>query len=79
MEKKKRETLRMWRQPELLVAADGSVKWFKHSGKHLVAFSKVEHTPSIWSGHSPPRHLSQRKENLGPRGLGHECSPQLHL
>ena len=60
-------------------SADGSGKWFKHSGKHLVAFSKVEHTPSIWSGHSPPRHLSQRKENSCPRGLGHECSPQLHL
>ena len=52
----------------------GNVKWFNHFGKHLAAFSKVKHTPSIWSGHSPPRHLSQRNANLGPLRLGHECS-----
>lgn len=43
MEKKKSETLRTWRQPELLVAADGSVKWYSHFRKFFAVPYKIEY------------------------------------
>ena len=63
--KKKRETLRMWRQPELLVAADGSVKWYSRFRKYFAFPYKIEYLHTMWPRNPIPKkwkHINLNQE-----------------
>lgn len=55
----------MWRQPELLVAVDGSVKWYSRFRKYFAFPYKIEYLHTMWPSNPIPKkwkHINLNQE-----------------